>query len=345
MPEDIRLWKIMSEEAIEEISRSTLDYEQRLESWISKDISIIDSNLMIIGRQVPTDFGGFIDILCMDTEGDLVIIELKRNLTPREVTAQALDYASWIKELTIDRVTEIAEKYLGKDIPLETAFTRHFNREFPETINENHSMLIVAADIDSSTERIIRYLSDTHGVGINVIHFKYFKMAEGQELLARFFLIEPEIVQGQIRSKRTSKKRINLTLEQIAEHFEKENISHLYETLTDGLESLFTSKTRTHQIAFKAEYKGTKRVVFNILPFESSSESGVCYQIYSVRMAEVLGKPINEIISLLPLGAKSWIYYDNAPEHYKGFTGFFKSIEQITIFLKGLDIESERTKQ
>jgi hypothetical protein len=336
MSEEIRLWKIQGDGAIEEISRSSLDYERRLESWISKDISIIDSNLMIIGRQVPTGFCGYIDLLCMDTEGDLVIIELKKNLTPREVTAQTLDYASWIEELNMDQVAEIAGKYLENNISLEMAFSRHFDREFPETINQNHSMLIVAADVDSSTERIIRYLSDTHGVGINVVHFKYFKMADGQEFLARTFLIEPEIVQNQIKSKGSYKKRSHLTLEEIEEYFEMKNLGHLYKVLTVGLETIFTPKTRTHQIAFMADFKDRKRVIFNILPFESSSEIGICYQIYSFRLAEVLEKPVDEIISLLPPGAEPWIYYTTAPENYKGFKGFFRSIEEITLFIKGL---------
>ena len=52
----------------------------------------------MIGREVETDFGGSIDILCIDAEGDLVIVELKRDRTPREVTAQALDYASWVTD-------------------------------------------------------------------------------------------------------------------------------------------------------------------------------------------------------------------------------------------------------
>ena len=49
---------------------------------------------MIIGRQINTAFGKYIDIQAMNSEGNLVVIELKRNRTPREVVAQTLDYAS-----------------------------------------------------------------------------------------------------------------------------------------------------------------------------------------------------------------------------------------------------------
>jgi RecB family endonuclease NucS len=49
---------------------------------------------MLIGRQQDTGFGGRIDLLAIAPDGALVLIEIKRDRTPREVVAQALDYAS-----------------------------------------------------------------------------------------------------------------------------------------------------------------------------------------------------------------------------------------------------------
>ena len=37
---------------------------------------------LVIGREVETDFGGYIDLLCIDAVGDLVVIELKREGPP-----------------------------------------------------------------------------------------------------------------------------------------------------------------------------------------------------------------------------------------------------------------------
>jgi RecB family endonuclease NucS len=55
----------------------------RIQSWLEKDISLISSDLLIIGREVETAYGGFIDLLCLDRNGDVVIVELKRDKTPR----------------------------------------------------------------------------------------------------------------------------------------------------------------------------------------------------------------------------------------------------------------------
>jgi len=45
---------------------------------------------MLIGRQEETGHGGRIDLLGIAPDGTLVLIEVKRSRTPREVVAQAL---------------------------------------------------------------------------------------------------------------------------------------------------------------------------------------------------------------------------------------------------------------
>ncbi len=61
-----------------------------------------------------TDFDGKIDLLCLDRNGDTVIVELKRNKTPREITSQVLDYASWVTGLQNEKITDIASDYFTK---------------------------------------------------------------------------------------------------------------------------------------------------------------------------------------------------------------------------------------
>ena len=55
MAEVVRMWKIINQENLVEIKRSKLNLEERIESWLEKDISIISSEIMIIGRQEKTD--------------------------------------------------------------------------------------------------------------------------------------------------------------------------------------------------------------------------------------------------------------------------------------------------
>ena len=57
------------------LPKQPLDREERLEEWIERDSSLLGLDLLIIGRQVVTPFGGRIDLLALDAQGDLIIIE------------------------------------------------------------------------------------------------------------------------------------------------------------------------------------------------------------------------------------------------------------------------------
>jgi hypothetical protein len=209
MAEEVRIWQVEKTDALTEIKRSRLDREERIERWISSDISLLSPDLLIIGEQVETASGGRIDLLCMDRSGNLVIVELKRDKTPREVTAQALDYASWVKELDAEGIDAIASQHL-KGANLEDAFQSKFGCELPEVINEHHGMLVVASEVDDSTERIIHYLSETYGVDINAVRFQFFQAQDGREFLVRTFTVAPQVVE-QNRERRSSKRTTVIT--------------------------------------------------------------------------------------------------------------------------------------
>ena len=82
--------------------------ESRLQQVIADDLSIVDPSLLVIGREVATSYGGRIDILAVDAVGNLVVIELKRDRTPRDVVAQALDYGSWVRNITTEEIANIS---------------------------------------------------------------------------------------------------------------------------------------------------------------------------------------------------------------------------------------------
>jgi hypothetical protein len=203
MPIELGVWKING--VVERIHFSSIETERKLEDIITHDVSIIDPSLMLIGRQVLTAFGKFIDILAMNSEGNLVVIELKRNKTPREVVAQTLDYASWIQQLTYTEIIQIySEKNLGGQ--LEQDFVDHFQTDFPGTLNESHQLIIVSAELDPATERIIDYLTG-FAVPVNAVFFHYFKDGDN-EYLARNWLIDPhklEAKSSSVNSRKTGK--------------------------------------------------------------------------------------------------------------------------------------------
>ncbi len=201
MPIEVGIWRLGAKP--ERVHMSPLDSELVLEDALVADLSILSPQLMLIGRQIPTAYGKFIDILAMDASGDLSIIELKRNRTPREVVAQLLDYASWAQSLSHEEIASIySDANAGRK--LEEGYAEAFDSSVPEQINQNHQLMVVASELDASTERIINYLSDNYGVPINAVFFRYFRDA-GQRYLTRTWLLDPEQVE-QKASKSKAKK-------------------------------------------------------------------------------------------------------------------------------------------
>lgn len=96
MPIRTAIWKVAPEP--QPLGESSLANEQLLEAMIVAAPRLLSDEWMLIGRQEDTGLGGRIDLLAIAPDGSLVLIELKRDRTPREVVAQALDYAGWVEK-------------------------------------------------------------------------------------------------------------------------------------------------------------------------------------------------------------------------------------------------------
>ena len=182
------LWHINNDQ-LEPMNRITLNLEKRLKKWIFEDISLLGLDLLILGQEVHTAYGGFIDILAIDGEGNLVIIELKRDKTPRDIIAQCLDYGTWVKDLSYDEIINIHNSYMNLD--LDNEFEEYFECKLPNEINKNYRIIIVAESLDDSTERIANHLNDDYHVDINAIFFNVFEK-NGKEFIGRSWLKDPE---------------------------------------------------------------------------------------------------------------------------------------------------------
>lgn len=337
MPVRARLWEVTPDGGLQDIPTAKLDLEERLESWIERGIGVISDDLLVIGRQVETSYGGIIDLLCIDRDGSLSVIELKRDKTPREITAQTLDYASWVKDLSRERIVDVADHYLKDRGPLEQAFARRFGTELPETLNQTHQMLIVASQIDPSTERIITYLSDGYGVPINAVTFQFFRTSEGREVLARVFLLEPSTVEERANTAASSKRLPALSRDELQEIATANGVGELYESLVRSVERKFpTARTNRSALSFVGRIDGHEQAILNLIPRESSAESGVRFQVYTRRLAALFGKPEQEIDALLPAHREPWSYYPTAPPDMFGYAGFFADEAGVQRFTAGL---------
>jgi hypothetical protein len=199
------IWKVGDKPTA--LAPSSLKDEKLLENMIETDPSILAEEWLIIGRQVQTAFGGYVDLLAIAPDGSLVVIELKRHKTPREVVAQAIDYASWVETLEADAISAIYEKYSSGG-SLDDAFLARFNVVLQEeNLNQTHQIVVVAAELDSSTERIISYLA-ARDIAVNAVFFEVFSNGTDQFLVRRWF-VDPAEIQSAQASTSTNKEPWN----------------------------------------------------------------------------------------------------------------------------------------
>ena len=138
MPIHHSIWKVGS--MLTALSPSKLATEKELEDMITARPEILSPEWMLIGRQERTSFGGIVDLLAIAPDGSLVLIELKRDKTPREIVAQALDYASWVEDLKPDKIARIYERFRPEG-SLDADFAQRFGAELDEdSLNSSHQM-------------------------------------------------------------------------------------------------------------------------------------------------------------------------------------------------------------
>ena len=192
------IWKLAGTtgELPQKLRPTGLTDEGQLEEQIMQDVSILNRDWLLIGRQVRTDFNKLIDLLAIAADGTVIVIELKRDKTPRDVVAQAIDYASWVVTLAdyqlVDIYQSFAQRYQRPHMSLEDAFEAKFGITLNSvTLNDNHQLVVVATQLDASSERIINYLNEHAQLSINAMFFSAFE-DQGNHYLSRAWMIDPD---------------------------------------------------------------------------------------------------------------------------------------------------------
>ena len=102
-------------EKITEVDFAQLGLQERwdIQEWIAANPSILGDNLLIVGKE----FSGFdrtnerLDLLAVDSDGALVVIELKRDHSGTDVHWQAIKYASYLRHAKPEDIVRMLVNY------------------------------------------------------------------------------------------------------------------------------------------------------------------------------------------------------------------------------------------
>ena len=264
-----RVWRVDSDRP-QQLKPSRLDEEKRLEDWLCLDVGLLSDKLLIIGRQISLS-GGTLDLLAVDEEANLVIVELKRDRTPRDVVAQTLDYASCVQDFSREDMERHTRDFLGMEF--DKAFMERFGHDAPETVNGRHRMYIVASSLDSATQRIVEYLSRVHGVDINAATFTYFDTEQG-EFVARSTLLDEDEVERRVEA-RATKRRPIASEEALREVAVENGVDELWDIAISGFGRIAKKSRSQTTLSFNKRLEEGNRAVLTIFPHASSDQAGL----------------------------------------------------------------------
>ena len=176
-----------------------VDHEESvLEEWLESNPDKILENgrILIIGRQVRTDLGGFIDLLGVDREGNVVVVELKRDRTPRDVVAQALEYAAFAARLDVDALEGILRVHEhDESLSLADCHRECFSVGQSEAVafNKDQHIVVVGQQVTPAIRQTAAFLG-SKGIHVTCVEFTFFEAAGGGRLLSQELVVGREHV-------------------------------------------------------------------------------------------------------------------------------------------------------
>lgn len=198
----MKLFGVTPDETFEEYIETEFQAEHReaiLGNWLEQNPHgiIEDGNLLIIGREVTTNVGSSIDLLALDKQGDVVVVELKRDRTPRDTLAQALEYASFAERLDYEQLEDIFSTYIND----ESANLAQYHRDYFELMtdeaavfNKDQRIVIVGQRITPEIRQTSTFLR-RKGVRVTCVEFTFFETEKGLRLLSSDIVVGKEPAQ------------------------------------------------------------------------------------------------------------------------------------------------------
>lgn len=206
------IFKIADDKFVE-LERTTFEKEKLYEvkdmqRLLSNSIEIIDPDLLVIKTEFSDweDSRRSIDILCVDSDANLVVVELKRTQDGGHMELQSIRYAAMIANMTFEKTVKTFEKYLTKTnsiLNAEEELLRFLGWEegHEDKFNKDVKIILVSADFSKELTTSILWLNEKEGVDIRCVRIKPQK--DGSQL---YFDIQqiiplPETAEYQVKLK------------------------------------------------------------------------------------------------------------------------------------------------
>ncbi len=189
-----------------------------IQTLLRDQIAVLGEKLLVISEEFAgwLDSSRRIDLLCIDTSANLVVVELKRTDDGGHMELQALRYAAMISEMTFDQLINTFASYKSK-VPPDVDEAKKEILDFLgwDDVNESQfaqetRIILAAADFRKEITTTVIWLRENYGLDIKCVRMKPYRMLDGTVLIDMQQLIPlPEATefQTQIGVKKLAEKQ------------------------------------------------------------------------------------------------------------------------------------------
>jgi hypothetical protein len=323
---------------------------QHIERWIENYPDILGEELLVI----TTEYDKFdktnerLDILAIDKEGNLVIVELKRDDSGKRADLQAIKYAAYCSTLRLDDVCELHKDYSKKrgygstDEPRQKILGFIENEEFEE-FSDRPRVILVARQFRPEVTASVMWLRK-FGLDVSCVRLSPYEMGSGEIAFESNILIPlPDAGDFIVKTERKESRSLTVSQEEYF-RFYRDLISRMKlkvarDYLSPQPKSYYQIPTGKSGIHYEWAFHGRPRSSFGVeLHFERGNrDSNLEFLSHLEKHISRLEVDLQETVIVQKNWGRNWsrLYVE---KHEGQFTDELKewAVQKMAIMIKGV---------
>lgn len=181
-----------------------------IQEWIEKTPEVLGEELLIFGKELCLQNGSRLDLIAIDKNANIVVVEIKRQASGKEIDWQAIKYASYCSSFLIEEIVRHYSNYLTSDEEEARSKIEEFLDENIDLLNGKQRIILVSQDFHSDVLSAVLWLRD-YGIDIECLRFRPF-IDENEQLYvhpekiiplpeAKDYILKKERKQREIKSR------------------------------------------------------------------------------------------------------------------------------------------------
>lgn len=247
-----------------------------LQEWIIAHPELLGEDLLVI----TSEFDRFdksnrrLDILALDSEGVLVVIELKLDASRSHADQQAIRYAAFCSTMIMDNLVELFAGFKGSTEEEASARICEFLEldDLPELNNRPRIILAAGSFEDQELTSCVLWLRN-FGIEISCVELTPYCLPESTQiiLVPRIIIPLPEAKDIQIKAERKE-------VHQVQQAKQKSEFRKLWQAIStefNKLETQFQSRAKSSEM-YQPVYVGDSRLHYEWVLRKRSARLDVC---------------------------------------------------------------------